>query len=134
MKWNEMQLKHVIETKITFNCWLVLFKNWISSACFFSSIARRSASRFSMASHLAFNSFTCFSSSNLSSPKSTIYTHRNICSVFVISNVYHDIHPKVCVGVLNRFNIIQRYSVQDKDEKTKRIGVKTKTEQNVNYF
>ena len=57
----------------TLSCWLVLLRNWISSACFFSSTALLSASRFSMASHLALSSLTCRSRSRLSPSSSWIY-------------------------------------------------------------
>jgi len=57
----------------TLSCWFVLFKNWISSVCFFSSTWRCSWARFSICSHLAFSSLTVFSSSRFSSSSSAIY-------------------------------------------------------------
>ncbi len=57
----------------TLSCWLVRLRNWTSSACFFSSISRRSASRLSMASHLAFCSFNNLSKSRFSLSNSKIY-------------------------------------------------------------
>lgn len=50
----------------TFNCWLVLLRNWISSACFLSSANLCSLERRSIWSARARNSTTCFSRSAFS--------------------------------------------------------------------
>ena len=68
----------------TLSCWLFFFKNVISSACFFSSTALLSASRFSIASHLAFSSLTCLSRSLLSPSSSWIYGLIDLFSYFFI--------------------------------------------------
>lgn len=56
----------------TFSCWFVLFKNCISSVCFFSSTILCSCARFSIWSHFPFSSLTCFSKSRFSSSRSEI--------------------------------------------------------------
>jgi len=62
----------------TFSCWLVLFRNCISSACFFSSTCRCSCALFSVCSHFAFSSFTWRSSSTFSASSSSIWCTRHL--------------------------------------------------------
>lgn len=62
----------VYSAAVALSCWLVVLRNWISSLCFFSSTCRFSFSRFSMASHFALCSSSCFFSSALSVLRSAI--------------------------------------------------------------